>query len=383
MITQQEIAEMNVAPVSSILPADILHERLTTYDELDRIVSIILAGSYNLTMLIGRKGNGKTRSFENVIEEYERTAPRIRIRMVDGKPVKVGEDEVDESDDDEDGETDDEGDIEEIVDMSKCRIAYLNNAASAVGLYTWAYHNRDKILVIDDVRKLFKDDGAITVLMALCNTNPVKRVFWETQNKTLEKNNIPKSFKTKSSVVIINNSIDGIQARLEPLLDRGRTFLFDPSKEELHAQAKTWVKDKEVYQWVSDNLTLMPYPSFRWYTGILEEKRANEVLPPHKRRDWRQWILNVWSSLDPAVQTFVEVQHNPALANAAEPERIEEFVRLGRLRNHPASRATWFRYKKDYPHQVRKENGNGKSAPAEPRKAATIRAVGKGKSKGK
>ena len=317
--------------VSSIIPEHVHHTRITTYEEYAKKIDIITSDvGYNLSFIIGKKGNGKTSAFERILKQYEIVVPERR-----------GDDDDSSGDDAADG---DDTSVDEEA-QNDAPIAYLNNAASGVGLYQWAYDNRDKkVLILDDVRKLFKEDDAVTILMALCNTTAPKRVHWRKQNKQLANDGVPPSFTTSSRMVIISNTIDGIVERLEPLLDRGRTFFFDPSVDELHHNwAKNW-SDPEVWEFIGRHLDECPYPSGRWYFHAAEEKRVNST-------GWKKELLEVWRSTDPERGLFIEVQNDPKFLT--ERQRIDAFKRLGNQRNLPSSRPTYFRWKNEYPHLVR------------------------------
>jgi len=288
--------------VNKLLPAHVYPDVIRRYSELNGLLDkLISPGGFNATIIVGNPGNGKSTPFEKAIRDAE----------------------------------------------EKCKpptLAISTTHNTACGLYSFAYDNLDRLLVIDDDRSLLKDKKVVNVLMALCDTRPDgKRMTWNSNNSAMRKAGIPTSFVTHSRVVIINNSIEAAAKVLDALADRANVVLFDPPPNELHVHA-IWA-DPDVWEFIGRNLHLMPYASFRWYFHAGERERNGE--------DWRAWLMGVWTR-DPSLKLFVQIQHDNTLATTA--QRVEQFIELGTLGYVPASRATYFRLAKAHPHLVRGRN---------------------------
>lgn len=57
---------------------------------------------------------------------------------------------------------------------------WIEGNATAFGVYTAAWNHRDRVIVLDDVDSLYSDRNAVRLLKTLCQTDPVKRVSWQT-----------------------------------------------------------------------------------------------------------------------------------------------------------------------------------------------------------
>src|SRR5262245_18825178 len=56
---------------------------------------------------------------------------------------------------------------------------WLEGNATAFGMYCALYHARDRLVVIDDVDSLYASAAAVRLLKCLCQTDPVKRLAWQ------------------------------------------------------------------------------------------------------------------------------------------------------------------------------------------------------------
>jgi hypothetical protein len=149
----------------------------------------------------------------------------------------------------------------------------INGTASPFGIYVAAYHHRDEPIVLDDIDGLTANPQGIRLLKALSQTDVEKTVSWETQATTLERDEIPRSFTTRSHLCILSNS-HFVSEDAHALEDRGHVLVFDPSPLEVHQRASTWFWDQEVFDFVGQYLHLLPRHSFRTYVNAWERKNA-------------------------------------------------------------------------------------------------------------
>ena len=149
----------------------------------------------------------------------------------------------------------------------------INGTASPFGIYVAAYHHRDEPIVLDDIDGLTANPQGVRLLKALGQTDREKTVSWQTQAAALERENIPKSFKTQSPIAILANShFASVDA--QALEDRGHVIVFAPTPVEVHQKAARWFWDQEVFDFVADHLHNMVRHSFRTYVTASERKKA-------------------------------------------------------------------------------------------------------------
>ena len=104
----------------------------------------------------------------------------------------------------------------------------LDNAAlSAVGLYMALHDNRDKPVVLADVDELLRSPEGRRIVAAITETRECKKIAWEKQNKGLENAGYPRSFETRSNVLLISNDVEGLKRRIPAILSRATYRRFE------------------------------------------------------------------------------------------------------------------------------------------------------------
>ncbi len=116
--------------------------------------------------------------------------------------------------------------------------------------------------------------GRDRLLKCLCQTEEEKAVAWHSDARSLERQDIPREFTTKSQVVIISNDWKTLNMNVAALQDRGHVVLFQPGAAEVHAQAGKSFDDPEIYEWFARNLHRVREPSMRHYVRARELKAA-------------------------------------------------------------------------------------------------------------
>jgi hypothetical protein len=66
------------------------------------------------------------------------------------------------------------------------------------GVYRLLWEHKDQPVVLDDADSLFLNPEGIRLMKALCQSDPVKRIAWESDNRTLKEEEIPREFTTTS-----------------------------------------------------------------------------------------------------------------------------------------------------------------------------------------
>ena len=114
------------------------------------------------------------------------------------------------------------------------KVCWIDGTASALGIYLQAHEHRNQPLVLDDVDGLYRDRHGIRLLKALCQTDPVKTISWQTATAT--RLGMARQFSTTSRVAIIANQWKSLNADVTALEDRGHCLHFAPSALEVHRQ---------------------------------------------------------------------------------------------------------------------------------------------------
>jgi hypothetical protein len=206
------------------------------------------------------------------------------------------------------------------------RACTISGNASAFGIYIAACRHCDEPIILDDIDGFTANPQGVRLLKSLCQTDPEKTVSWQSQAAALERENIPRSFTTRSQVAILANSHFVSEDALA-LEDRGHVLVFDPPPIEVHRKAATWFWDQTVFDFVGKNLHLMARHSFRTYVTAWERKKAD--LP------WQSAVLDRCLS-----GTSLEVAKLRADSRfKTEEERVRAFIEGGF-----GCRATYFNH---------------------------------------
>jgi hypothetical protein len=274
---QDRIEEGTLAMAQSkSLPDPVLVVR--TYQELERYARAFADGHLNLVLIYGDPGLGKSRCVRQAIGD------------------------------------------------NACRI---DGTATAFGIYLEAYEHRNQPMVLDDVDGLYRDRNGIRLLKALCQTDPVKYLSWQTDSKTLQRRGIPQQFTTTSRVVIIANQWKSLNVDVAALEDRGHLLHFAPAPIEVHHHAAQWFWDQAIFDFVAAHLYLMKSHSLRTYVLAWELKKAG--------LDWQQGVLG--RCLTGVAREVAKFKADPSFAS--EEDRVRAFVAAG-----GGCRATYFNHAK-------------------------------------
>ena len=153
---------------------------------------------------------------------------------------------------------------------------WIEGTATAFAMYREFFRACDKPIVLDDIDGIYANKHAVSLLKAICRSAPVKRVSWNARNGFLKREGLPEYFTTKSKVIIICNEWKTLNKNVEALEDRAHIFHFEPTVREIHARAGTWFQDQEIYDWFGKQLHRIDVHSFRAY-----EKAADHKLGGH------------------------------------------------------------------------------------------------------
>jgi hypothetical protein len=205
---------------------------------------------------------------------------------------------------------------------------WVEGSASAFGIYKALYENRGRHVILDDVDSLYTDRDCVRLLKCLCQTDPVKAVSWFTGAAGVGKD-IPRQFETSSKVIIIANEWKTLSENVRAVENRGHLLFFEPSAVDVHRKVGEWFWDQEVYDFMGENLHLLPGLSMRHYVQAAELKEAGmewlDIL--HREGFAEKTVLCAKIKNDPQYRT--------------EAERIAAFKQLG-----GGGRSTYFNHAK-------------------------------------
>jgi hypothetical protein len=240
--------------------------RLASYLELEQMVQAFARGHFNLLILIGGPGLGKS---------------RIVRQALDGP------------------------------------VCWLAGNLSVFGLYCQLWEHRHLPVVLDDVDGLYVQRDGVRLLKCLTQSERIKIVSWHTEAPTLQRQGIPQEFRTASRVAIIANEWKTLNRNVAALEDRGHLLFFRPSPLEVHRRTATWFWDQEIFDFVAARLHWIEEASMRHYVAAWELKQAG--------LDWRRLILS--RCLSGRALLVAQLKADPHYGSEA--ERVQAFVAAG------------------------------------------------------
>jgi hypothetical protein len=240
--------------------------RVASYLELEQMVRAFARGHFNLLILVGGPGLGKSRVVRQALE-----GPAC----------------------------------------------WLAGNLSVFGLYCQLWEHRHRPVVLDDVDGLYAERDGVRLLKCLTQSERVKTVSWHTDAPTLRRRRIPRAFRTASRVAIIANEWKTLSRNVAALEDRGHVLFFRPSPLEVHRQTATWFWDQEVFDFVGARLGWIEEASMRHYVAAWELKRAG--------LDWRRLILS--RCLSGRALLVAQLKADPRYRSEA--ERVRAFRAAG------------------------------------------------------
>jgi hypothetical protein len=252
-----------MSPAARAAPLGI---RVTTYAELEKIVHAFAAGHFQLLILLGSHGLGKSRM----------------VRQ--GLPGLF---------------------------------CWLEGNTSVFGLYCQLWRHRHQPVVLDDLDGLYASRDGVRLLKCLTQSEPVKRVSWYTDAATLQREQIPQAFSTTSQVAILTNQWKTLNRDVAALQDRGHVVIFQPSAMEVHLRTAAWFWDQEIFDFLAERLPWLSEPSMRHYVAGWELKQAG--------LDWRSLLLS--RCLSGRALLVAQLKADPRYASEA--ERVQAFLAQG------------------------------------------------------
>lgn len=156
-------------------------------------------------------------------------------------------------------------------------VCYINSNSTVLSLYEQAFEYKDKPLWFDDVEALFEKDKMIGLLKQYCETTQVKIVQYNTSWNMEESRDLPKSYETKSKVIMTSNSMARLNNKgVQSLLDRAIVINFRPTKKEITNYIQKYLTDIYDKQ-ILDSLQIEEGFSLRDYIKKVQLKNAGLI----------------------------------------------------------------------------------------------------------
>ena len=273
----------------AVLPRESIS--LTSYAKLELYLQKFASGALGLVLLLGRPGTGKSESIRRALSISTTHEPEPR--------------------------------------HFPGRVLHVEGHMQPFGLYRQLWEHRDLPVVLDDLDRLYADPDCVRLLKPLCDTVRRRRLHWLT-NLTMNEGDVPPSFTTTSSVILIANEWRSLNPNVRALEDRAIILHFDPPSSEVHGKVGEWFDDDEVYQYLAKVMTAVPDISMRHYVKGSQLRRAGLA-------DGRASLLQMVAP-NPHDACMIAVQTDPDLRS--EEERAERYVEITQCH-----RATYFRRK--------------------------------------
>lgn len=204
-----------------------------SYDEFRKLVQAYVLGAYELFVIVGGPGLGKSEIVKRMMQEIWGA---FGWGLIKGKH-------------------------------------------SPLDLFERAWRYSTVPLVFDDLDDLLQKKENVMLLKCLCETQPVKRIEWSSRFAAFANGQLPRSFDSISRICLIANDWNSLDRNIAAVFDRGLVVLFQPTAVEVHREIARagWFDDAEVFRFIGQNLFLLTEPSFRFYNLARDHKRGTRL----------------------------------------------------------------------------------------------------------
>jgi len=254
---------------------------IRTYEELDAEAAAFFSDHYDLMILIGRPGLGKTEA----MNKYLALKPGIG-HLITGKTTPLG-------------------------------------------AYKECYDYRDHLLIFNDAEVLWSSDNGKTLMRALTEQRREKTLQWLSSTKQL--GDYPTSFTTTSrSAFVMNRFVSSGDPFYAAILDRGHLLYFDPTPLEIHTYVAEWFHDQEVFDFIAQHLHHVIGLSARAYNLTAQKKAAG--------RDWKRFFKGRYCDDSSKLWLVQKLVNDPKYTTV--DDRIQAFIAL-----EGGCKKTYYNYK--------------------------------------
>lgn len=162
---------MNITPTCVAETDDEVITRIQSrYEILTKLTHAVKAGHIRSLIVTGPPGVGKTKTVQDVMEEYF-----VRSILEDDGKFKNYE--------------------------------LIKGSTSAVGLYKtlYDYSNSKSVLIFDDCNNMFRDTESIDLLLGALDSTKNRIISWNKASKWLEGQGVPNQFEFKGGCIFLTN----------------------------------------------------------------------------------------------------------------------------------------------------------------------------------
>jgi hypothetical protein len=215
----------------------------------------------------------------------------------------------------------------------------INNHVTKLELYILLYKNKDKIIIIDDVKQMLTSSPHVGLLKKATETVPYGReVQYNTSKKIKDEdgNEIDKSFVFNGKIIILTNQVSEDDKDIKAIKDRSLYLRLAPSNEEL-IDIMGWIvenplpestdlnlsKRNEVKEFIKNNMLDRINLSLR--TLVLGYEFYADSLKNNDLDSWKTNLLESDEELDSCIIAG-KINDNPEFTT--KEERAEEYSRL-------------------------------------------------------
>lgn len=231
---------------------------------------------------------------------------------------------------------------------------YMSGFTTPLALYQFLYNHRDKLVVLDDLEGLFRDNKAIAILKAaIGDVNRSRVVSYNTTSKAAL--DYPSSFEMKGNVIILCNEYSGKRytENFEALLSRAIEYPMIVSHNEiletchkiLEQKSLSQAEKERVLQIIRDNVTEASKFNLRDFDKLVKfvqynsDKAEDLFLSTMDFNETRHLVANLLNSdLPPRKRKLIFMEQTGLSARSYFRRRTELLNLMGKSAKVPQKR---------------------------------------------
>lgn len=198
----------------------------------------------------------------------------------------------------------------------------LDTHVTPMQLYMDLFRHRDQPVILDDLTdRVLSNEISLSILKSLCDSREERRVEYNSSSQLLDNHDIPRTFVTRSPVLLLSNIFAVVSASQTALQSRAVHADFVPPINEVLSYIRGWAKDKELLDYFDRYRGEFPLFSARDYS-VCEQLKESGLA-------WQDYAMR---ASDPVLAEVIRLQ----ALYANDTARIAAFA---------GGRATYYRYK--------------------------------------
>jgi len=202
--------------------------------------------------------------------------------------------------------------IQEALAATGSKHLILSGHLTPASMYEQLYNHRDETVFINDIDMLFRNSTMVAIFKQLCETKETKKLQYNSKTPLMA--DMPRSFETKSNVIVDCNKLPTKDEGLKALFTRGVHVSFEPTTDEVLANLRSWATDKLVYAFIAQLAHMASIVDLRKYVVAVQLKQA--------KLDWRRFLIEEMGA-DPALTVALELMQSKLTWRA----RVKEWIK--------------------------------------------------------